>query len=185
MRKNFGLKTWVYPQLVMIIATYDENGKPDIMNAAWGGMGNDDEVFLCLSANHRTTENLLKTKAFTVSFGTKEQMVACDYVGIVSGNKEPNKVEKSGFTLHKSEFVNAPIIEELPLCMECELISYDDSCHLFGRIKNVSVDENILTEDGKVDNDKFHAILFDPCNHNYLEVGGPVGKAFFAGTALK
>ena len=185
MRKDFGVKTWVYPQPVMIIGTYDENGKADIMNAAWGGMSNDEELFICLSADHMTTKNLQKTGAFTVSFGTKEQVVACDYVGIVSGNKVSDKVEKSGFTLRKAGHVNAPIIEELPLCIECELISYEEaSCHLFGRIVNVSVDESILT-DGKVDPGTFHAIVFDPCTHKYMALGEEVARAFSAGTVLK
>jgi flavin reductase (DIM6/NTAB) family NADH-FMN oxidoreductase RutF len=185
MRKDFGVKTWVYPQPVQIIATYDENGKPDIMNAAWGGMSNDEELFICLSADHKTTKNLQKTKAFTVSFGTKETVVPCDYVGIVSANKVSDKVEKSGFTLRKADHVNAPLIEELPLCIECELISYEEaSCHLFGRIVNVSVDESILTN-GKVDPEKFHAIVFDPCNQMYMELGKVVARAFQAGAALK
>ncbi|MBQ9912405.1 MAG: flavin oxidoreductase, partial [Firmicutes bacterium] len=96
MRKDFGVKTWVYPQPVQIIGTYDEDGNADIMNAAWGGMSNDEELFICLSADHKTTKNLQKTKAFTVSFGTRETVVPCDYVGIVSANKVSDKVERSG-----------------------------------------------------------------------------------------
>ncbi len=185
MRKDLGKKPWIYPQPVLIIATYDENGVPDIMNAAWGGVGDDTQIFMCLSANHKTTENLLKRKAFTVSMGTKETLAACDYVGIVSGNKVPDKVEKSGFHVHKSEHVDAPVIEELPLCLECELISYEpEHCHLFGEIVNTSADESILT-DGKIDLSKFSPLVFDISNGKYYTLGEKAGDAFSAGKALK
>ena len=152
MRKNFGAKPWTYPQPVFIVATYDEAGQPDAMNAAWGGIDYDDQINLCLSAEHKTVKNLLATRAFTVSMGTADQLTACDYVGIVSGNKEPDKVERAGFHTVKSEFVNAPLIEELPMAVECELISYDpETCHLVGKIINVSADERILDEKGKID----------------------------------
>ena len=124
MRKNFGAKPWTYPQPVFIVATYDEAGHPDAMNAAWGGIDYDDQLNLCLSAEHKTVKNLLASRAFTVSMGTADQLTACDYVGIVSGNKVPDKVERAGFHTVKSEFVNAPLIEELPMAVECELISY-------------------------------------------------------------
>ena len=123
MRKNFGAKPWTYPQPVFIVATYDEAGHPDAMNAAWGGIDYDDQLNLCLSAEHKTVKNLLASRAFTVSMGTADQLTACDYVGIVSGNKVPDKVERAGFHTVKSEFVNAPLIEELPMAVECELIS--------------------------------------------------------------
>ena len=118
MRKNFGAKPWTYPQPVFIVATYDEAGHPDAMNAAWGGIDYDDQLNLCLSAEHKTVKNLLASRAFTVSMGTADQLTACDYVGIVSGNKVPDKVERAGFHTVKSEFVNAPLIEELPMAVE-------------------------------------------------------------------
>ena len=118
MRKNFGAKAWTYPQPVFIVGTYDEEGRPDAMNAAWGGIDYDDRINLCLSEGHKTVKNLLATRAFTVSMGTADQLVACDYVGIVSGNKEPDKFAKAGFHAVKSEFVNAPLIEELPMTVE-------------------------------------------------------------------
>ena len=108
MRKNFGAKPWTYPQPVFIVATYDAQGNADAMNAAWGGIDYDDQINMCLSAGHKTVKNLLKTKAFTVSMGTEEQLTACDYVGIVSGNKVEDKLEKAGWHAVKSEFVNAP-----------------------------------------------------------------------------
>ncbi len=186
MRKNFGAKPWTYPQPVFIVATYDAQGKADAMNAAWGGIDYDDQINMCLSAGHKTVKNLLETRAFTVSMGTEEQLTACDYVGIVSGNKVEDKLEKAGWHAVKSEFVNAPLIEELPMTVECELISYDpETCHLVGRIVNVSADENILDEKGKIDPAKLRPISFDPVHNHYLAIGGKVGNAFKDGVKLK
>lgn len=186
MRKNFGAKPWTYPQPVFIVATYDAQGNPDAMNAAWGGIDYDDQINLCLSAGHKTVKNLLETKAFTVSMGTADQLTACDYVGIVSANDEPDKFAKAGFHAVKSEFVNAPLIEELPMTVECELVSYDpEMCHLVGKIVNVSADERILDEKGKIDPAKLRAITFDPVHNGYLLVGERVGNAFKDGMKLK
>ena len=186
MRKNFGAKPWTYPQPVFIIATYDEEENPNAMNAAWGGIDYDDQINLCLSAGHKTVKNLLKTKAFTVSMGTADQLVACDYVGLVSGNNTSDKFAKAGFHAIKSEFVHAPLIEELPMTIECELISYDpETCHLVGKIINVSADERILDEAGKIDPAKLRPITFDPIHNHYLVIGEKVGNAFKDGAALK
>ena len=131
MRKNFGSKPVCYPQPVFIIGTYDENGTPDAMNAAWGGISEENEVSICISENHKTTENILLKKAFTVSMGTADQVVACDYVGIESGTKVLDKVARAGWTAIKSAFVDAPLFEQLPMAMECELIGYDpEHCRL-------------------------------------------------------
>lgn len=186
MRKNFGVKAWLYPQPVFIVATYDAQGNPDAMNAAWGGMDYDDQVNLCLSANHKTVKNILETKAFTVSMGTEDQMVACDYVGIASGNTVPDKFARAGFHALKSDFVNAPLIAELPMTLECELISYDpEMCHLVGRIVNVCADESILDDKGRIDPARLRPITFDPVHNAYLALGPKVGNAFHDGTALK
>lgn len=186
MRKNFGSKPWCYPQPVFILAAYDKEGKPNAMNVAWGGIHYDDQIAMCISANHKTTENILESKAFTVSMGDKDHLVACDYVGIKSGNKEPDKFEKAGFTATKSEFVNAPIINELPMTIECRLISYDpETCNLIGEIVNVSADESVLDEKGKIDPSKFKPITFDPVHNFYLEIGEKVGNAFRDGLKLK
>lgn len=170
---------------VLIVAAYDEAGVPNAMNAAWGGMHTDEQIGICLSEGHKTTKNILATKAFTVSMATVEQLVACDYVGIVSGNKEPDKFAKAGFTAERSEVVNAPLIKELPMALECELVSYnEESNHLVGRIVNVSADERILT-DGKIDITKLRPITYDPINHHYIELGAVVGNAFADGKELK
>lgn len=185
MRKNFGAKAWTYPQSVFIIATYDENGNPDAMNAAWGGISCDTEICLCLSEEHKTTQNILKRKAFTIGIGTAPQVLACDYVGIVSANNEPRKMGKSGFHTEKAPNVDAPLISELPMALECRLLSYDPStCHLFGEIVNVCADENILT-DGKIDIAKLQPIIYDPVKHQYCVIGEKVGNAFHDGLKLK
>lgn len=186
MRKNFGSKPWTYPQPVFILAAYDKDGIPCAMNVAWGGIHYDDQIAMCISPGHKTTANVLESKAFTVSMATADQVVACDFVGVVSGNKVPDKFEKAGFTATKSEFVNAPVINELPMTLECRLISYDPKmCTLIGEIVNVSADESILDENGKIDAHKLKPITFDPVQNNYLLIGEKVGNAFRDGLALK
>lgn len=186
MRKNFGTKSWLYPMPVLIVAAYDENNIPNAMNAAWGGIHTDGMIGICLSEGHKTTQNILKTKAFTVSVATADQLTACDYLGIVSGNKESDKLTKAGLHTTKSQFVNAPIIEELPMTLECELTTYDqESNHLTGRIVNISIDEKILNEEGKIEMSKLQPITYDPCNHNYHIIGEKAGKAFSDGKKLK
>ena len=171
---------------VFIIGTYGADGTPNAMNAAWGGISEEQEISICISEDHKTTENILARKAFTVSMATAEQMAACDYVGIVSGNQEPDKFAKAGFHATKSQFVDAPLIDELPMAVECELISYNpESCRLVGRIVNVSADEAILGENGKVDPHRLQPITYDPMNHHYLVLGEKVGNAFKDGLILK
>ena len=185
MRQNFGAKPILYPQAVFIICAYDEDGKPNAMNAAWGGVADANKIFICIS-NHKTTENILARKAFTVSMGTADQVVACDYVGIVSGKDESNKMEKAGFHTVKSEFVDAPVIEELPMTLECKLISYDtENDYLFGEIVNVCADESILDENGPIDPMKLRPIMFDGVHHTYHVLGEKVGNAFSDGKKLK
>ena len=186
MRKNFGAKPMCYPMPVFIIGTYGADGTPNAMNAAWGGISEDTEISICISADHKTTENILARKAFTVSMATARYMAACDYVGIVSGNKVPDKFSKAGFHATKSSFVDAPLIDELPMAVECDLISYDpETCRLVGRIVNVSADESVLGENGKVDVTKLQPITYDPVHHQYLVLGQAVGQAFHDGLALK
>lgn len=186
MRKNFGAKPYTYPQPVFIVASYDENGTPDAMNAAWGGISDDTQLSLCLSAGHKTVKNIQARGAFTVSMADAKHVVACDYVGIVSANDEPEKLKIAGFHAVKSEFVDAPLLEELPMALECKLISYDPaSCRLVGEIVNVSADESVLGENGKIDPAKLDPITFDPVNGTYLRLGEKVGNAFRDGLQLK
>ena len=185
MRKSFGAKPMIYPMPVLIIGTYDKNGKPNAMNAAWGGISEEKEISICISEDHKTTENILISGGFTVSIPEVKDMVAADFVGIVSGNEDEDKIRKAGWTDVKSELINAPLFNELSFALECKLISYDkDSCRLVGEILNVSADERILT-DGKIDLEKFAPITFDPANHTYVALGKSVGKAFCDGAKLK
>ena len=186
MRKNFGAKPMLYPQPVFIIGTYNEDGTPNAMNAAWGGLSEETEITICVDGAHKTADNLLARKAFTVSMATADYAAACDYVGIVSGSKVPDKFAKAGFHATKSEFVDAPLIDELPMAVECRLISYDpETCRLVGRIVNVSADESVLGENGKVDVTKLQPITYDPMNHHYLVLGEKAGQAFHDGVVLK
>lgn len=185
MRKNFGAKPILYPQPVFIIGSYDESGNPDAMNAAWGGISESDEISMCLSAGHKTVKNILSRKAFTVSMATADTVVACDFVGMVSGNQVADKLAKAGFHTEKSAFVDAPIIKELPMAVECELISYDpETCRMVGRVVNVCAEESILT-DGNIDPMKLRPITYDGMNHAYYVLGEKVGNAFSDGAALK
>jgi len=186
MRKNFGAKPYTYPQSVFIIATYDTDGTPDAMNAAWGGISNTTQLSMCLSAGHKTVKNILKRKAFTVSMADADHVTACDYVGIVSANDIPDKLARAGFHTTKSELVDAPLIDELAMALECKLISYDEQTgRLVGEIVNVSIDERVLNEDGGVDVAKLAPIIFDPINNAYLRLGEKVGNAFQDGAKLK
>ena len=181
-RTNFGAKPLMYPQPVLIIGTYDENGVPNAMNAAWGITTDFKEISISLS-EHKTTDNLAKRGAFTVSMATEDQVVACDYVGIESGRKVPDKFEKAGFHATKSEFVDAPLIDELPLALECKVKSFTDGI-LVGEIVNVSADDSVIT-DGKVDMKKLRPVAFDPFNNAYVGIGEKVGNAFSDGAKLK
>ena len=165
MRKDFGAKPLTYPQPVYMIGTYDEQGNPDVMNAAWGGISNDTEISFCLARTHKTV-------------ATVDQLAACDYLGLVSGNQVPDKVARAGFHTEKSSRVNAPVIAELPMVLECRVKSYDEENErLVGEILNVSADESILT-DGKIDPAKLRPLVLDPVNHTYLVAEQAVGKAF-------
>ena len=185
MRKNFGAKPICYPQPVFILAAYDENDVPNAMNAAWGGISDDQEISFCISAGHKTTHDILARKAFTVSMADAAHVVECDYVGVVSGNDVPDKLTRCGFHTARSEFVDAPLIDELAMALECKLVSYDsETCRLVGEIVNVCADESVLT-DGKIDPAKLRPITFDPVNNAYLALGGKVGNAFQDGLKLR
>ncbi len=185
MRKNFGAKSWFYPLPVLIIATYNEDGTADAMNAAWGGLYDADKVVLCLSEGHKTTANIKAKGAFTVSFADAANVVASDYVGIVSGNTEPKKMEKSGFHTTRSEFVDAPLIDELPVAFECKFLKTTEDGNIIGQVVNVSVDESVLDGEGSLDFSKFRPIAFEPAHSAYHVLGEKVGNAFKDGDALK
>ncbi len=182
MRKNLGKKMMVTPQPVLMIGTYDENGVADVMNAAWGGQCDYNQIAISLS-EHKTTDNLKLKKEFTVSFATKDTEKISDYFGIESG-KNADKIAKTGVHVKRAEYVDAPIIEEYPLTVECKMVSFEDGI-LIGEVVNTTADESILTEDGKVDLGKLQPIVFDAFLNKYRVVGDIIGNAFKDGLELK
>lgn len=184
MRKNFGKKTWFYPLPVLIIASYDKDGRADAMNAAWGGIYDSDKVVLCLSEGHQTTQNIKARGAFTISFADAAHVKEADYVGLVSAKEVADKMEKAAFHTTKSEFVDAPLIEELPMALECRLIKVSEDGNIIGEIINVNADEKILGSDGVIDTAKLDAISYDPVHNAYVKLGEKVGNAFSDGAEL-
>ena len=185
MRKNFGARPILYPQPVFIIATWNEDGTANAMNAAWGGISESNEITMCIGDNHRTTRNVLARGAFTVSMGTADTVRECDYLGVVSGDEAPDKLTRCGFTTVPSEFVDAPVIQQLPMAVECRLRRYDpETCRMVGEVVNVCADESILTG-GKIDPAKLRPITFDGANGTYHVLGEKVGDAFSDGLQLK
>ena len=185
MRKNFGKKPWLYPLPVLIVGTYNENGSADAMNAAWGGIYAADQVVLYLREGHKTTTNIKNRKAFTISIADAAHVVQADYGGLVSAHQVTDKLEKAGFHVTKSAFVDAPLIDELPLTLECRLIKVNEDGNIIGEIVNVCAEESILGEDGSIDPAKLQAISFDPVHNAYWKLGEKVGNAFADGAALK
>ena len=185
MRKNFGVKNWLYPMPVFIIGTYDEKGVPNAMNAAWGGIYDTNLLMVCLADEHKTTKNIVDQRAFTVSFATADTVIPCDYVGITSANEVPDKFARAGFTATRSEFVNAPIIDQLPVTVECRLHKFTEDGICIGEIVNVSADESVLDENGKIDAKKVNPIIYDSVSHHYVSFGEPVGQAFSDGKKIK
>ena len=184
MKKNLGAVQAVYPMPVLMVAAYDGNGKVNVMNAAWGMICNEDRIALFIDEEHKTTQNLLKTKAFTVSIADRAHMDVADFFGIASGNRMRDKLERTGYTAVKSGFVNAPIIDEFPVVMECELaevVETESFYCIVGRIVNTAAEESVLSENGKVDPARLHALIFDQFQHGYYVSGERVGKAWNAG----
>ena len=184
MRKDFGVQTWAYPMPVFIVAAYEKDGIPCCMNAAWGGTYDTNQIMVCLADNPKTTKNSIDSGAFTVSIADAKHVVEADYVGVVSGNKVPDKMAKAGLTTVKSAFVNAPIINEFPMTVECKLLKFNEDGICIGEIVNVSADESVLGADGQIDPVKLGAITYDPVHHTYIKLGEKVGNAFSDGKKL-
>ncbi len=187
MKKDLGVIPALYPMPVLMIAAYDENGTVNVMNAAWGTICDMDKIALIIDESHKTTQNIRSVKAFTVSLADYAHMAEADFFGIATGNKMPDKFAKTGFHAVKSNFVNAPVIEEFPIVMECELaeIVQTENLHaVIGKIVNVAAEENILSENGKVDPAKLNALIFDQFQSGYYVSGEKVGKAWNAGASL-
>lgn len=172
---------------VLMVAAYDEDGTVNVMNAAWGMICAMDKIALFIDEEHKTTQNILKTKAFTVSIADKAHIEAADFFGIATGNKMPDKFSRSGCHAEKSAFVNAPVIDEFPVVMECELaevIDTDSMYAIVGKIVNTDADEAALDENGKVNPEKLDALIFDQFRSGYYVTGEKVGKAWNAGAGL-
>ena len=187
MRKNIKTTEAIFPMPVLLVATYNDDGTVDVMNAAWGTMLSRDYVALNLTETHKTVKNIKARKAFTVSIADANHTVEADYFGVVSGNDTKNKFENSGLTATKSENIDAPIINELPLCMECEFIEYQSDEYgigVIGKVINVTADESVMKDD-KVDISLVDAIAFDPYTLGYYKVTERVGNAFKDGLKLK
>lgn len=187
MRKNIEVQPAIFPMPVLMIAAYDENGVVNVMNAAWGTACDTDKIALVLDEDHKTTKNIKKVKAFTVSIADKAHIDGADFFGIASGNKMPDKFAKSGYHAEKSTFVNAPVITEFPVTLECELAEIVDTENLYaviGKIVNVSADEKVLSENGKIDPMKLKALIFDQFQSGYYTATEKVGQAWNAGKEM-
>ena len=186
-KTDLGVVPAVYPMPVLIVAAYDKGGKVNTMNAAWGMICDMDKIALFISEGHKTTKNILETKAFTVAIADKAHMDVADYFGIASGNNTPDKFERTGYTAVKSQHVNAPIIDEFPVTMECslaEVVSTETMYCIVGKIANVVAEKAVLSENGKVDPAKFNALIFDQFQNGYYVTGEKVGQAWNAGKTL-
>ena len=185
--KSFGAKPWVLPQPVLIIGTYNSDGTPNAMNAAWGGQWDAKEIMISIGA-HATTENLARCADFTVAFATVNTMVASDFVGIASARKDPQKMLKAGWTAVKAENVDAPVFTDFPMTMECRILrkidESEEGYYIVAEIVNILVDEKYLGEDGKPDVSKMGLITYEPVSHGYVALGERVGNAFADGKKL-
>ncbi len=187
MRKDLGVVPAVYPMPVLMVAAYDDESVVNVMNAAWGMICGMDKIALFIDDDHKTTQNIRKVKAFSVSIADKAHMDVADFFGIATGNKMPDKFKNSGYHAKKSTKVNAPIIDEFPLCMECELAEIVETENVFaviGKIVNVNADEKVLSDNGKVDPLKLNALIFDQFQSGYYVTGEKVGQAWNAGKEL-
>ena len=187
MKKQINTTDAIFPMPVLLISTFNEDGSVDVMNAAWGTMLDRDMVALNLSETHTTVKNIKARKGFAVHIADAKHVAEADWFGCVHGEKEPDKFKKSGLTYERSALVDAPVINELPIALECELVEYQNDATgigVIGKVLRTSVEEACL-RDGKVDIDSLEAIAFDPYTHGYYKVGGRVGNAFKDGLKLR
>lgn len=187
MKKSLGVKPYLFPMPVLMISTYNEDGTVDVMNMAWGGICAENMVSLNLDEDHKTSANIKARRAFTLSVADIPHIEAADFFGTASGNKMKDKFERSGLTAVKSEKVDAPIIAEFPLTLECEVVECKNEVygfHVLGRIVNVLADEAVLDEKGKVDPTKLNAFVFDQFQNGYYAIGEKVGQAWHTGVLL-
>ena len=178
-RANFPGLTFLVPEPAIMIATYDANNNPDVMLAAWASQSDGDKIKVHLS-EHKTTDNLRLKKAFTVSFATVPTLAQSDYLGTVSAKDVPDKVKRVGFTTHKAPNVNAPIVDQYPVALECQAVSFENGV-LIGKVINTSADKSVLDADGNIDMGKMQVVAFDQVTNTYRTVDGVIGKAWEIG----
>lgn len=183
MKKELKVTPGIFPMPVLMIGTYNEDGSVDVMNAAWGMAQSMKHLKLCLTESHKTVKNMKRTMACTVALGTKNLIAESDYLGMVSGNNVSDKFEKTGLHSIKSEKVDAPIIEEYPICMECKVIGFEEDGTLV-EVVSVQADEKYLNADGTLRLDEMGIISYDPYGHGYYVIGDKVGQAFNDGKKL-
>lgn len=187
MKKDLGVKPYLFPMPVMMIATYGDDGTVDVMNMAWGGICAENMVSLNIDADHKTAKNIKKRGAFTLSIADVPHIQAADFFGIASGNKMEDKFARSGLTAVKSEKVDAPVVQEFPLTLECKVVEDKMEVyghHVLGEIVGVLADESVLDETGKVDASKLNAFVFDQFRSGYYAIGEKVGQAWHTGAPL-
>lgn len=187
MRTKLNITEGIFPMPVLMVATYNEDGSVNVMNAAWGTMQERGTVALNLTETHKTVKNMKARGAFTVSIADAAHVVEADYFGVESGNITAGKFARSGLTASKAEAVDAPVINEFPLCLECEFVEYQDGkygCGVIGRVVNVTADESVMVS-GRLNMSLVNAIAFDPYTHGYYKVTERVGEAFKDGLKLK
>lgn len=187
MKKDLGVKPYLFPMPVLMISTYGENDVVDVMNMAWGGICAENMVSLNIGEDHKTSENIKKRGAFTLSIADIPHMEAADFFGIATGNKMPDKFERSGLTAIRSQKVDAPIVDEFPLTLECKVVETKIEVygfHVIGEIVGVLADTSVLDESGKVDPARLNAFVFDQFQNGYYAIGQKVGQAWSAGVLL-
>lgn len=184
MKKELKICPAIFPQPVIMIATYNDDNSIDVMNAAWGTPFDTNQIELNISDSHRTTENIRKRKAFSVSLANVDNMVEADYVGMVSAKNVKDKFERTKWRAHHSDLVDAPVLDDFPYSLECTLECFKDDYGIIGNINRLLIDDKYLDENGKVDLSKMRIIAYDPFNHGYYVVGDKVGQAFFEGKKL-
>ena len=183
MKKELKAISGIFPMPVLMIGTYNEDGSVDVMNAAWGMAQSMTQLKLCLTESHKTVKNMKRTGYCTVALATKDYVAESDYLGIVSANNVNNKFEKTGLHAAKSSKIDAPIIEEYPICMECKVVDFEDDGALV-EVVNILAEETYLNENGTIKLDEIGIISYDPYGHGYYEVGNKVGQAFQEGKKI-
>ena len=183
MKKDLKAVSGIFPMPVLMIGTYNEDGSVDVMNAAWGMAQSMTHLKLCLTESHKTVKNMKRTGYCTVALATKDYIAESDYLGLVSANTVSNKFEKTGLHSVKSEKVDAPVIEEYPITMECKVVGFEEDGTLV-EVVNVLADEKYINQDGSLKLDEMGIISYDPYGHGYYEITNKVGQAFTDGKKL-